>query len=186
MVHSETKRPKPQRIILPPMPVDMVAAHSDINSQRIVTTYKPNFIPNSRSTYTAPVTTFHPKSTMMTQTQSQLRVNDVSTYHPNNVQKQSVSVTKQADLDPPKTTMQTLGRTSLFNGNKFSSHYSAAAKPFSAPSTPAVMRPNVKDLLATIGLQPESSPLTPQSTTSVPATTFSRRVSTEESIEFTK
>lgn len=176
MVNSEMKKPKPQRIVLPPVTGDMSAAHSDINNHRIATTYKPNFVPNARSTYTAPVTTFHPRSTMqIMQAQNHALVNEVSTYHPV-VKKQSVAVTRQAFVDPPKTTMQTMSRTSLFDSNKFSSHYSAAAKPFTAPSATAVMRPNVKDLLATIGLQPEST--APSPTTAEPSTTISRRIST--------
>lgn len=177
IISSETKKPKPQRIVLPPVPVDMSAAHSDIRNYRMPTTYKPNFAPNVRSTYTAPVTTFHPKATM--QTQSKARVSDVSTYHPI-VRKQSTAATSQDFAEPPKTTVQTaLSRTSLFDANKFSSHYSAGSKPFTATSATVVMRPNVKDLLATIGLQPESSTLPDASTTSaVPPTTITRRMST--------
>lgn len=154
---------------------DMSAAHSDISNHRIPTTYKPNFMPNVRSMYTAPVTTFHPKSTIQTHSQSS-RVNDVSTYHPI-VKKQSAAVTRQAAIiESAKTTMQTLTRTSSYDGNKFSSHYSAAAKPFTTTSATAVMRPNVKDLLATIGLQPESP--TVSTSAAPPSTTIMRRIST--------
>lgn len=81
-------------------------------------------------------------------------------------------------MEPPKTTAQTITRTSLLDGNKYSSHYSAAAKPFAATSATAMMRPNVKDLLATIGLQPEPSPIPVASSTAAPPTTMTRRLST--------
>lgn len=66
-----TKNPKPQRIVVPASGEnsvqDMIGAYSDAANHQLPTTFKPNFPTNHmKTTYTAPVTTFHPKATVQT------------------------------------------------------------------------------------------------------------------------
>lgn len=163
IVNSETKKPKPQIVVI--SPTDMTGAHSDLNNQRIVTTYRPNFVPNVQATYAAPVTTFHPKipvqsaSTFNQKTPSSIVRPEVlpSVSRPKSI------VQTIAELSP---TTITIDHTPLIKGtDKFSSHYreNENTKPFTTSSV-LLMRPNVKDLLATIGLQPETSAVPEQST----------------------
>lgn len=77
MIDTVSKSPKPQRIVVPASVensiLDMPGAHSDATNYQLPTTFKPNFPTNHiKTTYTAPVTTFHPKATVQT----------VSAHHP--------------------------------------------------------------------------------------------------------
>lgn len=137
----------------------MTGAYSDVNSQRVVTTFKPNFNTNVKSTYAAPITTFHPKSKSEVKQTVQP---SVSTYHPR--------VTNLDDERPTGTSTVDYVESHKTN-DKFSSHYNQREKVFVPNSTP-VMRKNVKDLLATIGLQPETVQV------QVPISTTPRAIST--------
>lgn len=174
MVASEIKKPKPQQIVLPPSITadDMTGAHSIQNSVHSATTYKPNHASDVRATYTAPITTFHPKGTpqAMSVAHVNIPVNAlISTYHP----QQFIQTTQRS---PVEQSLNDIG-TKYIENNKFSSHYNAKATPFS-PTSIAPMRPNVKELLATIGLRPDSTQLTPSTTTERPVTAIKIRKAT--------
>lgn len=154
MVASEAKKPKPQQIVLPASLTadDMTAAHSVQNSIHAATTYKPNRASDVRTTYTAPITTFHPRGSPHATSVAHVNIPTnaiVSTYHP----QKYIEATKPSPAD----------------NNKYSSHYNAKATPFS-PTSSTPMRPNVKELLASIGLRPDPTQMIP-STTQRPTTT---------------
>lgn len=234
MINTVPKTPKPQRIVLPASAensvLDMIGAHSDVTSQQLPTTFKPNFPTNMKMIYTAPVTTFHPKGTIQTisshypkatvQTVPAYRpkINDpslpslypkttmqaVSTFHPKaTVQTMSTFNPKPTvntiSMFQPKTTLQTPStfhpkatlqtisvnsipanfvstyhpKTSTYKvtqesnvfgsqppitaaNQKYSSRFNVQTTYFTPTVTPT-MRPNVKHLLATIGLEPENA-----------------------------
>lgn len=166
MVYNDIKKPKPQQVIITPsMSVnDMTAAHSYEN--RIRSTFKPNYVaPNGKETYIAPATTFHPKATIQTAIFTQKEVKPIpSTYHPK-------ATTKHLPIENYPSTLK--DSPLVKNSNKMSSKYSAQTTSF-IPSSPPPMRKNVKDLLATIGLQPDTSvyvtPITEKSTTAFAST----------------
>lgn len=201
MINTVSRNPKPQHIVVPASAensiFDMIGAHSDITSKKQPTTFKPTFQTNMRPTYTAPVTTFHPKgiqtiANFNPRTTSQT----IATYHPRataqlmptlvNIQ-QKPTTHQIASTFHPKAMHQTISlngipmnkistyhpKTATFkvtpelnvassqppftNPNpKFSSRFSAQTTHFTPTITPP-MRPNVKHLLATIGLEPDNS-----------------------------
>lgn len=197
MINTVSKSPKPQRVIVPASAensiLDMIGARSDI-VQKKPTTYKPT-LPNQpnqpnqsnmRTTYMAPVKTYHPKVTAQTmpvfhpkstvQTfHPKATVQTVSTFHPK-------STLQTISTFHPKATLQT-GATSAVPANfistyhpkattnklipeptaeqKFSSRYNIQTTSFTPTTTPT-LRPNVKHLLATIGLEPDIPSTQPQ------------------------
>lgn len=164
VIDSENKKPKPQRIVLPPAHDNLnIESIQNVVNHRSATTYKPSFGANPKNTYTAPVTTFHPKAT------SQTSSLETSATYINTNTKRAAPITT---FHPKPATQTTADYLSSITKNdvahketeKFSSHYSEEARPFQPNKAPA-MRPNVKDLLATIGLQPD---LETTSTTAIP------------------
>lgn len=110
---------------------------------------------NHNAIYTAPITTFHPK------VPSKASFNEPVT-------SDNTKYTAPVTTFRPKTISQfpadflavaTKNEGPSKSADKFSSHYNEDLKRFPASSV-SVMRPNVKDLLATIGLQPDAE-LTP-------------------------
>lgn len=224
MVNTVSKSPKPQRIIIPASAennvLDTFGAHSNVQNQKLPTTFKPNFPTNVKKMYTAPVTTFHPKGTMQTvsfnipratvqtgaslhskftaqtistfhpkatqQTVSNLRpestVQRVSTFHPKTTMQTFENFQQKAAFAPPtpfhpntipsdivstyhpkqvtyKVTQESNAPTNqlLDTNQRFSSHYSEQTTYFTPTVTPKI-RPNVINMLASIGLEPDDSP----------------------------
>lgn len=137
MINNDYKRVKPQRIVQPASAEnsisDMAGAYSDVNNRQLPTTFKPNYA-------TAPITTFHPKGTIQTisNTKNSQTTLGISTYHPKTSKIQLLTVPDQ------KTT------------EKINSRYDVQTTTFLPTKVPSI-RPNVKNLLATIGLEPDSS-----------------------------
>lgn len=218
MINPISKSPKPQRIVIPASAEnsisDMIGAHSDVTNQKLPTTFKPTFRTNMKPTYTAPVTTFHPKGNvqMTSSFNPKMTAHTISQYQPKATAQtfqttaQFYPKVKPQSFSPfhPKTTLQTTSINALptnivstyhpktatykvtpqlnvansqsaaTNANpKYSSRFSAATTHFTSTITPTVqMRPNVKHLLATIGLEPDnSSPPVQQSSTGFLPTT---------------
>lgn len=204
LINPVSKSPKPQRIVIPASAensvLDMIGAHSDVTSKQLPTTFKPTFPTNMKPTYTAPVTTFHPKATVqtgstfnpkmtahtmpkyypkatqqMTQPTAQfypkVKPQSFATFHPKaTLQTTSINAipTNIVSTYHPKTATYKItpqsnvasSQSPVTNANqRYSSHFSAETTHFTPTITPSVqMRPNVKHLLATIGLEPDNSP----------------------------
>lgn len=211
---ASNKSPKPQRIVIPASAensiLDSIGANSEFTSQQLPTTFKPNFPTNMKTTYTAPVTTFHPKGTVVpigstfnpkttAQTMPQLypksTVQTVSTFHPKNTQihpkttLQTAPIVQQKTTFPipstfhPKATLQNdipidfvstyhpkavnvkvtqiltvpTSQEPITTNQKFSSRYNAQTTYFTPTVTPTI-RPSVKNMLASIGLEPDDTP----------------------------
>ncbi|XP_055310884.1 mucin-2 isoform X2 [Sitodiplosis mosellana] len=120
-VTKNLKNPKPQRIVVPASAensvLDMIGAHSDVTNHKMPTTFKPNFpINRMKTTYTAPVTTFHPKATVQTVSayNPRLTAQTVANMHPRMTMQTMPSLyPKPAPAQTfatfhPKSTMQTM------------------------------------------------------------------------------
>lgn len=165
MVNIDYKKPKPQRIVLPASVEnqlgDMTGAFSNIKHNQLPTTFKP-----ASNHVTAPITTFHPKANVQMPANVHL---PISTYHP------KTSVTKVPFSPTAKPSVKTT--------EKYSSRYDAMTTTFPA-TTVSSMRPNVKRLLSTIGLEPDYTAVdaisTYKSTTAKPTTTTEKPELTPE------
>lgn len=166
MVNIDSKKPKPQRIVLPASAEnsigDMTGAFSNIKLNQLPTTFKPasNYV-------TASITTFHPKGKVQTPANAPL---PISTYHP------KTSVSKVLPFSPT-------AEPSVKTPQKYSSRYDATTTTF-PPTKVSSMRPNVKKLLSTIGLEPDYTAVdaisTFKSTTAKPHSTTTTSTSTEK------
>lgn len=127
-MNIDSKKPKPQRIVLPASAENSIGDMTGAFSNMKHHQLPTTFKPASNYV-TAPITTFHPKGNVQTPANAHL---SISTYHP------KTSVSK---LMPLSTTTTSAVKTS----EKYSSRYDATT----------TMRPNVKKLLSTIGLEPD-------------------------------
>lgn len=126
IVDSVPRVQKPQRIVIPASQetsmVDMMGAPSLVMNQQMPTTFKPNFLTNMRTMYTAPVTTFHPKG----------NVQMVTTLYPTNFPPQNPGQMMVTNYYPsknyPRPSMQTI---STFHPN-------AGAMPLTTAYNPKV------------------------------------------------
>lgn len=109
---------------------------------RIVPTFA-NYQPKST---VHSVSTFHPKATLPTHSLNDIPMNVVSTYHPKTATFKVTPELNVASSQAPSTNVN----------QKYSSRFSAQTTHFTPTNTPP-MRPNVKQLLATIGLEPDNS-----------------------------
>lgn len=169
MIDARPKIPKPLKIVLPASAentiFDMTGAHSDMTVQQLPTTFKPNFQTNMKATYTAPITTFHPKANMqniMTM-HPKTTAQTISTFNPKatiqTVSANDVPTNKISTYHPKAATFKVTQEISAATktNDKYSSRFSAETTSF-VPSTTPTIRPNVKHLLATIGLEPDNTP----------------------------
>lgn len=111
-----------------------------------VTGQMTNYYPKSTAQM---VSTFHPKATLQTAAANSIPTNYISTYHPKTSTYKVTQESGGMSSQPPlMTTAQ----------NKFSSRFNSDTTYFVTPSpvTPTI-RPNVKHLLATIGLEPDNN-----------------------------
>lgn len=153
MVNNDPRISKPQKIIVPASmenTIDMnrIAA----NANQMATTFKPYFVTNVRTTYPEPVTTFHPKATAQTipSIRSESPNNIISTYHPKSKPLQIISTYHPTKLLSEPNKIPT-SQSSLVK----ETDYYAQTKTIDRSSEVTTMRPNVKHLLATIGLEPD-------------------------------
>lgn len=153
MVNNDPRKSKPQKIIVPASmenTIDMnrIAA----NANQMATTFKPYYVTNVRTTYPEPVTTFHPKATAQTipSIRSESPNNIISTYHPKSKPLQIISTYHPTKLLTEPNQIPT-SQSSLVE----ETDYYAQTNTIDRSSEVTTMRPNVKHLLATIGLEPD-------------------------------
>lgn len=157
MISTDGKKPKPQQ-----QPQYVLPAATTLNAPSIYV----NLPSKNPVDVHSPYTPYYPvKTTAKSTPSSSIHMNIpsnaiVSTYHAskNNHDIQSsvaTEVNDEFDAMITSTSTSTTPPASMYDEHKFSSHYNADVTPLTTSGVS--MRPNVKDLLAKIGLKPETS-----------------------------